>query len=80
MIPQWINRLNMDLNIRPLHWDELLVEGWASSHQSRISHANHHGRYMIKVQPMCTTNTTRWFILTVSQFMYLKEEAGELMR
>ena len=36
--------------------------------------------YMIKVQPLCTTNTTRWFILTVSQFMYLKEEGGDLMR
>ena len=36
--------------------------------------------YMTKVQPLCTTNTTRWFILTVSQYMYLKEEGGDLMR
>ncbi len=32
------------------------------------------------MQPLCTTNTTRWFILTARKFIYLKDEAGEGMR
>ena len=30
-----------------------------------------------KVQPLCTTNMTRWWQVTNRRIMYFKEEAGE---
>lgn len=34
--------------------------------------------YLIKVQPMCTVSTTRWFVATNRTFGYYKAEGGPL--
>eukprot|EP00038_Savillea_parva_P030343 m.77214 g.77214 ORF g.77214 m.77214 type:complete len:624 (-) comp9120_c0_seq1:1723-3594(-) len=34
--------------------------------------------YLIKVQPMCTVSTTRWFVATNQSFAYYKSEGGPL--
>jgi len=34
--------------------------------------------YLVKVQPMCTVSTTRWFVATNNSFSYYKSEGGNL--
>lgn len=34
--------------------------------------------YLVKVQPLCTTNTTRFFRLSTKRFSYYRDEAGDL--
>lgn len=78
----------MDLASRSPNREELIVEGCVVFLFRRHStlrcssipfaHPPSPFRYLVKVQPLCTTNTTRWFSVTNKRFSYYKDEGGEL--